>query len=950
MKKIFKIFFAAALLSGVVSCTDLLDESLRGRGAVNRHESEISAFPEGARLTLGFNVPMPVATKAMTELPKIDSIHVLVFSNNGLSPNGAFLEMKKAELGGAVDKNAIQDLVNHTITNASENTVIARWSVDLMMGRGIRHLHFVANLPEDFEIPEQGTDEFTVMRSLRTTGGDVAYWQMVVVEDGLLAYTYNGSQTYEYVDEHGVIVTRNIDQIDGFVPGSYNPVTQSYQYKRMDGSSHEEVTYDVGKGDYITKEGLKVLDGGGYYASLELSQAVNLIPLVRNFARIKVLTTSSSNFRLKKAVLINTPESGYVAPFDDAASQFVDAYRNAGNAQFSHATILATGYPATMPLNHVVTVKPSESALTDAAHNAAHTRDSALLYMYERGIPTEKATSLLVYGTLAGVDEVNGRWFKIEISDKNGEYFPVYRDFTYEVEIKSISGSNGYETMDEAYDNDPIGDISNSNETRTLTKIDDGNGLTLWVEYIDKTSADPAAHSVRMLYKFYKGSDNYSADHVTLRIDPVTGREPAINSTEETLTGYAYSGTDTPDEAGGWYVVDVPLYGNSSVTKVSTLHVEGKLNAKTLYRNVTYRVMPRQHFTLENGGLDEDAFGVPTSVTITLPDYLGYSMFPLTLMIEAENGNLNPAPGENLSVASGTSLFSTGSDTHNAFYFLKTLEYDDYLLSHSVTCYFKTTKESGNATRIAVTDREGYFNTDFTQLNVQPSFKLSTKKISIKASQTTATFEVRSNTEGTWHLSATNGATLSPSSGTGNATITVTLPGTNPSEIDAREFLVTATLEGFADQTLTVTQAPLQLVTVTETATFSSSNFRTGNNVSAQVGDISVNFSRINNVNNNRITITQNTSSTVTFTPVASADHPVVTITAITISFRQGTINTYNPSSISGPFSGGTGNSLTATYNGQETTDSVDTTLTTQNNRECQITGIEVTYSYQYYE
>lgn len=800
MKRIAYIAFSIFLLMGAISCTDLLDPSLRGRS--DKVKPEVTDFPEGARLTLGFNVPMPVATKAMTEVPKIDSVHVLVFSNNGVSPNGAFLEMQKAELTGLVDKNAIQDYANTdnpgVITNPDEATVIARWKVDLMMGRGIRHLHFVANLPEDFEVPEQGADEFSVMRSLHTTGGNVAYWQMVVVEDGILAYTYDGTDRYQYVDENGIITTRNVSSVPGFV--SYSVTDQSYKYTR-DG---ETTPYEVGIGDYITSEGLKVLDGGGYYASLELSRAVNLIPLVRNFARIKVVTTSASNFRITEAALINTPEAGYVAPFDDAANNFVEAYKKAGTTQINHATILATGYPATIPSNHVVTPTSASSiTTTGAVTNATTGRDSVYLYMYERGIPTEKATAMLVKGTLAGVGE---KWFKIEISDTNGSYFPIYRDFTYEVEIKSINGSEGHDYMQDALDNDAIGDISNSKETETLTQIIDGSGLTLWVEYIDHTSTAAENHSVRLLYKFYKGSEIYT-DQVTLRIDPETGRQPAINSTAEELTGSPYTGTDTPDGSStGWYSVDVPLYGNSDITKVSTLHVEGKLDAKTMFRNVKYRVMAKQDFALSNTGLDRDALDEETTLTIKLPDYLGYSVFPLTLMIEAQNGNLNPADGENLSVESGASLFG---GNNNAFYFLKTVEYTDYQTSSTVTCKFKTTQTSGNATWVAVKDKEGYFNTGTDYVSVGPVFMLSADAASVGANETSAKFTLFSTGESNpaWELSSddTNVTFLPANTGTGSKAITVRFPANT--ETSSKTYTVTASRTGFDDQTFTITQA-----------------------------------------------------------------------------------------------------------------------------------------------
>lgn len=623
MKKILQILFAFALLLGAISCTDLLDEVLRGRSAIPGGDAAISEFPEGARLTLGFNVPMSIPTKAMTETPDIRTIHVFVFSSSDVSSNGALLEVQKAELGGLVDKNAIQDFENNgAITNATDETVLARWSVDLMMGRGTRRLHFVANLPEDYQIPEVGTAEFSVLRSITTTGGEVAYWQMVEVENGILAYTYDGTENYQYVNNNGVLTSNAVSNVPGYVAGSYSSAEGgSYQYKRAN-SSGELITYDVGKGDYITTEGLKVLDGGGYYASLDLSRAVNLIPLIRNFARIKVTTTSSSNFRLIKAILINTPESGYVAPFDDASNNFVEAYRKAGTTKLEHATILATGYPATIPGNSIVDGQPDEDDAIPAVSNSDNTAESLYLYMYERGIPTRKATAMLVYGTLTGHGD---RWLKIEISDSDGSFFPIYRDFTYDVEIKSISGTEGYEEMEDAFNNPAIGDISNSPETATLTRIDDGNGLTLWVEYIDYTSTSTTGGNVRLLYKFYKGNNNYTEDNVTLRIDPVTGRTPAISSTSTTLTGTAYSGTaDTPDGQGGWFVVQVPLAGmdQDGITKVSTLHVEGKLDAKTMFRDVSYSVLPKQDLTLSATPLASENAGETTTLSVTLPPYL----------------------------------------------------------------------------------------------------------------------------------------------------------------------------------------------------------------------------------------------------------------------------------------------------------------------------------------
>lgn len=894
MKKILQILFAFALLLGAISCTDLLDEVLRGRGAIPGGDAAISAFPEGARLTLGFNVPMSISTKAMTETPDIRTIHVFVFSSSDVSSNGALLEVQKAELGGLVDKNAIQDFENNgAITNATDETVLARWSVDLMMGRGTRRLHFVANLPEDYQIPEIGTAEFSVLRSITTTGGEVAYWQMVEVENGILAYTYDGTENYQYVNNNGVLTSNAVSNVPGYVAGSYSSAEGgSYQYKRAN-SSGELITYDVGKGDYITTEGLKVLDGGGYYASLDLSRAVNLIPLIRNFARIKVTTTSSSNFRLKKAILINTPESGYVAPFDDASNNFVEAYRKAGTTKLEHATILATGYPATIPGNSIVDGQPAEAAAIPSVSNSDNTAESLYLYMYERGIPTRKATAMLVYGTLTGHGD---RWLKIEISDSDGSFFPIYRDFTYDVEIKSISGTEGYEEMEDAFNNPAIGDISNSPETATLTRIDDGNGLTLWVEYIDYTGTNTTGGNVRLLYKFYKGNNNYT-DDVTLRIDPVTGRTPAISSTSTTLSGSPYNGsTDTPDGNSGWYIVQVPLAGiDEGITKVSTLHVEGKLGAKTMFRDVRYSVLPKLDLTLSATPLVSENAGATTTLSVTLPPYLGYSVFPLTLMIEAEAGNLNPGDSENLSVESGPSLFATGK---NSFYFLKTISYSDYQKSLTYPLVFKTTVKGEetalgtNATTIAVKDKNGYFNTGTTFVSAPPVLRLKTASTSVSASTTEVGLQVISTGEGTWTLTSNNtNATLSYDTqsgttitGTGNATVTMTIPR-NTNETESIEYTIGVEC-GELTQELTILQYGRYEQINNFSITTTQDNFP-NNTSSYETDGVKVEFRGKSGQNGTYVTLTRNNNSSGSGVTITA--HKITRI-AITWSRAPGSV------------------------------------------------------------
>lgn len=886
MKKISSIVLTLALLLSAISCTDLLDENLRGLGAIKDARTDSLA---GARVNVGFNVPMPVATKAMTEDPTITSMHVFVFIDNGVSDNGVLLEVQPATLAGYVNANAEGIDVDGNFIGPEGKTVIARWETDLLMGRGKRRLHFVANLPEDFEEPAAGSAEFTVMRSIQTTGGDVAYWQMKELENGILAYTYDGTGGFGFVGNDGTRDTANVTAISGYVTGSLKP-DGSYQYTDTDGS-----VIDVAKGDYITSTGQKVLDGKGFYASCEVANAVSEIALIRNFTRIKVLTTStaanasnSNKFHLKSAVLINTPQYGYAVPFDDVHNSFVTEYRNSSvNHKPTHATIYnaGDGYPASVPLNSIVTDLPNGSKQAGHETVNGYTRDSVLLYMYERGIPTQNATAMLVCGTMGS--STQERWFKIEISDEDGAYYPFYRDFTYEVEIKSITGSPGYDTMEGAYGGSAVGDISNSSETTTLTRIDDGNGLTLWVEYIDYTSVSEDSTKVTLLYKFYKGSENYTST-ITPEIVSVQGREAAVKRfyTEP----YRQVGLD---QENGWYQATVVLYGSGSETKISKLRISGTRNNKTLRRDVEYHVMEKQDLTIRADNLASEDAGETTTLYITLPRYLGYSVFPLTLMIEAAKNNLNPGDDENLSVESGPSIIPGG--TTNSFHFLKTINFSEYKDVEDATqrtyqVELKTTRQgtaaNTNGTAIYVVDQKPYFNVaDCSIIAGGPIFRAN--NVSVSASETSATFTIvsRGDENKTWTLTPnsdditiTNVVTKADPgaevTGEGDADVTVALPGENTTTEDQYYYL-TATRQGFPPVTITITQRG-KVVSVSPIIPTTSDNFNGDYQYTGEFSsDLAISFVRGNNLTNSYIELNRNSNQ-----GNATGTKPSVTITA----------------------------------------------------------------------
>lgn len=805
MKKIFSILFCTLF---TVACVEPLQQSL----------SPVDNKPaEGSKMMLEFSLPVSPATKgAMTHQPEITTtskVHVFVFN----AASGALLQVSKATLKGTVTANTPWGTAESAITSHAD------FEVYVDMGSAHRYLQVVVDAPT-YSIPEDSTNdnetgigyadnpifigdsEADVASKLYTTAGATAYWQRIDLPHGLQAYTYPGGtpekgSDWAYNGPHGPASTDE----------SGNTVYKEDYY--VDGKN-QTVYY----GDFVNASGYKITDGTGYVMSTDVANRVKFIPLVRNFVNIRVSKASGGSFTPQKAVLINVPRSGYVAPFS-SASGFVSYYLKDGylnrlqkpenpetGVKYGTEGIVSTGYTAPVPNDQYDTDCPAEAKCVSAEDGVI------FLYMYERGVATSNPTQLLVKGSFD--DGPANRWLKMDITDTDGQYIAFYRDLTYDMEIGAITGTTGYGEMQEAYNMPSIGNPSASPETQTLTQVSDGQGTTIWVDYIDYASFESGNNISKPLRYKFVGNNKTSADAV-LSVTHLTGTG-AITTT--TLTGTSYSGTDTQDGEDGWYVVNVPLASQGQTVEKSVLRVSGTATNNvgktvTLYRDVTFSVMPPQTMTVSMSQLDADEKNKSTVATITLPDGLGYSLFPLVIRIEAYNGSLTPTDSD-LPVGHGTSTFSTLSSdipahssylsyqrSTNYYWYEKTVSYGEYEAGTRVyTAHFKTIYDSGNETVVAFSDPDGHFNTAVTNLRGAPTFKLAGDEttVPVKASETTASFDILSNV-GTWTVTADNGAEVvrtraNSTSGSGNASIAVSFPN-NMNGTAPKTYTVTVSLD-----------------------------------------------------------------------------------------------------------------------------------------------------------
>lgn len=428
---------------------------------------------------------------------------------------------------------------------------------------------------------------------------------------------------------------------------------------------------------------------GGIRASRENSvlvpteatvQALNNIPLVRNFAKIEVRTKQDCAFKLQSYAVINAPNKGSVAAYNRTTGSFVDY------PDKTAAVLRAGGYDAFVPGDATL-----NSDITNLGLDEITTPSPS--YIYERETPTSNPVYILVYGQFGNKNV----YYRVDLRDDDGNYFPLLRNFQYTITINTVTHT-GYANPQDAANSAGSGDISTSIETEHLTNISDG-AVRLTVDYTSKVLVTES--NVELKYKL----DNLG--------------ESTLNSVVITSEGEALSGivvgedilssvTTTTPQSGNWITLVVDPAQIGAEQKKGTITILATYDGdRTIQRKVTYTL--RRPYEMEIKCVPEEIpYGIneKVKVNITIPDDLGSSMFPLEFNIEAQNLSITP-DNDNLPVASGLSTIP--GVNKSAFWFVKSLpkeEYDALPLvngKRTFQCHFKANKRE-SATRVYVTN------------------------------------------------------------------------------------------------------------------------------------------------------------------------------------------------------------------------------------------------------
>lgn len=526
---------------------------------------------------------------------------------------------------------------------------------------------------------------------------DAGYLAEYVKADPVALATDNGTE-YEYSVPLSLSQTTRIIHWIGNAP-------ESVQY-----GSEESVLMSIkSRGDedlYWYRKVVDRIDGLELNDIVQPTQetldALDNIPLIRNFAKI-VLVNKAEDFELESFAVVNTLNTGLAAAYDFSKGVFVD-YMN-GNAPKTYEALIQEGYHASTPAisNYV--------SATEAWTKAAAA--GSAFYVYEREKPIETPAYIIARGKYK--DGSESVYYKIDLRNDKGEYFPLLRNFQYTINLNTVN-RNGYKTITEAANSAGSGDVSTSLETESLIYMSDGTAsLEVGYTSIVVTTADP----VSLPFAFYPDlQDLFTGPGSPVAQAFSASVEFSING-DAGISGAAIQAIGEPDyNLRPFPCVFITPTIPEETPKTQSITILAKYKdsngiERSLQRKVRYTVMDKQLITAECVPSEvASVLGTSFELQISIPGGLSSGMFPLDLNIEAEEMSIVPDSAlDHMPVSTGKSITGSGKASYS---FVKTLTWAEYDNLENVegrktfTAYFKTSK-TASATRIFVANPQYFY-------------------------------------------------------------------------------------------------------------------------------------------------------------------------------------------------------------------------------------------------
>lgn len=403
------------------------------------------------------------------------------------------------------------------------------------------------------------------------------------------------------------------------------------------------------------------------------------IPLVRNFARIRV-TNNASNFTPTGFYVLNVPTSGTVAPYSNGAfavypPKSYTALVNGGN-----------GYIGNMPSGFENNDEDFYTNTTDDSKtgNIIFVDDESSFYMYENRYvgDARPITSVLIKGKFGS--ETAETYYRADIitavnaSTGIADYCHILRNFDYNLVINSVDAA-GRATVKEAIEATASNNLVAAVEIADLTNVTIG-GAALYVSYVSKTLVSDS--EIELKYKYIPDINNKPNDTANdqIELDKISGGE--------VIASHKVAATDVD----GWRTITIQPKSPGVRTAEQTITLYNKTTK--IARKVTYTLRQKDNMTVEcEPGSVASVVGTPVVVNIKIPQDLNPNIFPLEFAIEANTTAQNntslkqyisPAKSENTSVRTGETIVTEMNGTTlkyagaKSYQYIKKLSYEEY--------------------------------------------------------------------------------------------------------------------------------------------------------------------------------------------------------------------------------------------------------------------------------
>ena len=479
---------------------------------------------------------------------------------------------------------------------------------------------------------------------------------------------------------------------------------------------------------------------GKYTATDEVVGLMTKVPMLRNFAKISVATTTAAAAILKDVeyYVVNVWDAGTVAPYYNGIFTVFLSLSDATSAPSKYMQITGRGYEGIEPSGaNLIQKGPNpqtdneETWTVDAGWIEAGTKttdgttDGDPFYMYERrntfvsvNVPS---TFLLIRGKYN--ESTDYSYYKLDLvytkdeTTLQKEYYNILRNFHYAVTIESVSGA-GYDNPFDAATHAASNNLSGSIDLRDLTNISDKQDR-LFVSYTDMTIVNSGTLTAEreIQYKYVKGLSTDTKTNANVVLRELTEKDSdkritgiyyhKAGSTEKTyiygnlvaegegesvVYEWAENYNGQPDIAitDGWSSIYVEFGGTpSNIVLTNTLGFYiGALGREVDYhlRSIMPMIVECRPSKVPEGVAQSVAGNILIPAGITDAND-AYQLFPLEFWVEAEQLTLSPDVDSNkaaitlspyeMPVESGNSIIPSKANKQT-FRYKRTITNEEY--------------------------------------------------------------------------------------------------------------------------------------------------------------------------------------------------------------------------------------------------------------------------------